>query len=387
MRHALYTIRKRLQVRGTPYDNPHPYFFTLGGGDRRKNTEAAVAAVRRLQLTHPRIGLKAVGHYDAHYKADLLREAGHAEGEGFLEFHAGVDDETLVELYSGAIATIAPSHIEGFSLPVVESAVCGAPVIASNCGAQMELIDQADALFRSDDHQELFEKLETILRRPDLRAELVQAQAHIGDRFREDQVGARFWNAVAGALSVRQRRPLAIGGAKPRVAILSPYPPDQSGVARYTQLTIEAAARYVDIDLYTNADRPIFGDGLFHDAGRIGRAALVKGNYDSIISVIGNSHFHIPIFELFEEYGGPCILHDSRLTQIYYFRLGHEGFRDFARGILGRPVSEEEIQVWLQDRDVASLFVERILKRAGPSAGAVWSACRCGHVLPEYDFQ
>jgi glycosyltransferase involved in cell wall biosynthesis len=104
----------------------------------------------------------------------------------------------------------------------------------------------------------------------------------------------------------------------------------------------------------------------FRDAGRIGIAALLKGHYDGIISVIGNSHFHLPIFELFERHGGPCILHDSRLVQIYHFRLGRERFIEFAASLLGRAVRQDEIDVWLHDRDLPSLFVERIINRAQP---------------------
>ena len=366
VRSSLYTIYGH-QTYKSHHGNGQPYFFTVGGGDRRKNTEAAVAGVRRINAGRTgQIALKVVGHYDATYKADLLREACHHEGAGFLQFYPGVSDETLVSLYAGSIATIAPSHIEGFSFPVVESAVCGSPVIASTCGAHLELIEQPEALFQSNDHSGLYDRLESVLNAPALRQELMQAQAHIGPKFHENEVGGRFWRAVAEAVDSRRRLPFAATSARSTVAFLSPYPPDQSGVARYTQRTIEAAARHIDIDLYTDAERPIFGDRLFRDAGKVSIAALLKGKYDSIVSVIGNSHFHNAVFEVFEQYGGPCILHDSRLTHIYYVRLGKEGFLDFAARILGRPVSMGEVDQWLQDRDVPSLFVEPIIKRAEP---------------------
>src|ERR1700678_2744916 len=130
----------------SPYDRPTPYFFSLGGGDRRKNTEAAVCAVRRLNETQPKkILLKVAGGYGSNYKSYLLGLAGHPEGEGFLEFLSGVDDDTLADLYAGSIATIVPSHIEGFSLPIIEAPTCGAPVIASLCDAHLELIATIEA--------------------------------------------------------------------------------------------------------------------------------------------------------------------------------------------------------------------------------------------------
>jgi glycosyltransferase involved in cell wall biosynthesis len=365
VRQRLYEIQERRSNREQPGGR---YFVTVGGGDRRKNTEAAVAAVRKLNAAAGgSFGLKVIGHYDEAYRAELLRLAGHGDGEGFLEFRAGVDDETLVELYAGAIGSICPSHIEGFSLSVVESAVCGTPVIASMCGAHLDLIRQKDALFPSRDHAGLAERLRCLVEEPERRCGLVREQAALAARFHEAEVGARFWKGIEKALGGRIGRSGANGAGKARVAFLAPYPPDQSGVARFTQLTVQAAAgTYFDVDVYTDARRPLMERGAARDGGRISSAVMLKRTYNSIISVLGNSEYHIPVFRFFEEYGGPCILHDSRLTHIYHHRLGRDGFIDFARCILGRRISHEEIDSWLKDRELPSLFIEPVLKRARP---------------------
>jgi glycosyltransferase involved in cell wall biosynthesis len=88
--------------------------------------------------------------------------------------------------------------------------------------------------------------------------------------------------------------------------------------------------------------------------------------YDAVVSVLGNSHFHTPIFEQFERYGGTCVLHDSRLTQIYYNRLGREAFLRMAERILGRDVSDSEIDAWLRDEEGPTQFVEDIVVRSSP---------------------
>ena len=367
VRSRIYEIRRQMPPQ-PPRRGAVPYFLTVGGGDRRKNTEVAVAAVRRLNGGGGHnVALQVVGHYDDGYKAELLEAAGHPEGAGFVQFRTGIDDDTLVSLYAGAAATICPSHIEGFSLPVVESAACGTPVIASSCGAHLELIRSSEALFFSRDDCALSERLERILREPEWRERLVREQAGIAEQFHESEVGARFWAGIADAISVREKR-FQIDGTRrrPRVAFLTPFPPDRSGVARYTQETVQAAVPYFDVDVYTDALRPLGSATGFRDAGRIGIAPLLKGRYDSIISVIGNSHFHLPVFEVFERHGGPCILHDSRLVQIYYYRLGHQRFMEFAASLLGRGVRDGEVETWLQDRDLPSLFVERIIERANP---------------------
>jgi glycosyltransferase involved in cell wall biosynthesis len=369
VRNSLLRAHNRRQCAQSPYDRLDPYFFSLGGGDRRKNLEAAVFAVRRLNETRPdKIRLKVAGDYEYNHRSDLLNIAGHAEGEGFLEFLRGVDDDTLADLYAGSIATIVPSHIEGFSLPLVEAPICGAPVIASLCDAHLELNAAIEATFAPDNHHELIGALERIMQDRAWRSHLLIAQAKVAADFHESRVGARFWNALAERYVDFRRGFIRVPGLKlkrPKVAFITPYPPEQTGVARYSQLTVEAAAQSLEVDLYTNAPRPIAAN-CFQDAGPIRGAAFAKGAYDAVISVIGNSDFHIPVFEVFERLGGPCILHDSQLAHIYSMRLGPERFLEFASAILGRPVTIGEVEVWIHDRDLPALFIEPILKRARP---------------------
>lgn len=45
----------------------------------------------------------------------------------------------LAALYSGAACYVQPSLEEGFGLPVLEALRCGTPVVASNCGAHLEI--------------------------------------------------------------------------------------------------------------------------------------------------------------------------------------------------------------------------------------------------------
>jgi glycosyltransferase involved in cell wall biosynthesis len=343
-----------------------PYFLTVGGADSRKNTETVVQAVREInRLSVNPVRLRIVGPDNPEHRASLQELAG---GQQFLSFFSDVDDRTLVELYAGAIATIAPSHIEGFSLPVVEAAVCGSPVIASRCAAHMELIDQPEALFSADNPDELAQRLIQISEHSEFRENLLRAQSPLAERFREDEVRARFWNAVMERFDRRlpPASPALGKHAKPRIAFLSPFPPEQSGVARFTELTLRAARKHFEIDLFTDAARPLVLDDGVRDVGVINIFALLKTGYHSILSVLGNSRFHLAIFDLLERYGGPCIMHDSRLTHVYFERMGGSKFLEFASKLLGRPVQMDEVRRWLEDRELPSLFIEPVLERARP---------------------
>ena len=367
VRQSVYDLSQRLTFVKSPYDTQDPYFLIVVAVDSRKNAEVAVKAMRHLNLLYgTRIALKVVGHYPEFYKQDLLRLAEHAERGGFLEFCPDVSDHELVSLLAGALATIVPSHIEGFSLPVVEASVCRCPAIVSTCAAHLELVDREEALFPSYSADVLSNKLEAIYNNPALREDLVQSQAHLGPKFHESKVGACFWNALHDAIrqkfppsSIRRKK-------KPRIAFLSPYPPDHSGVARFMALAVQASEAIFQADVYSDASRPFTAEGAFRDAGRVSKAPLIGGQYDAVVSVLGNSHFHSSIFDVFERYGGPCILHDARLIQIYIHRMGHDRFLALAARHLGRPVDMQEVHQWLHDRQPGSLFLEPVIERAAP---------------------
>ena len=91
----------------------------------------------------------------------------------------------------------------------------------------------------------------------------------------------------------------------------------------------------------------------------------MSGRYDGIISVLGNSSSYKHVLALFERYGGPCILHDVRLTHLYFEHLGQPGFFGFAEDLLGSKVPKEP-HTWLMEPDPPSLCVVPVIRRATP---------------------
>ncbi len=67
-----------------------------------------------------------------------------------FDFPGSCSDETLACLYSGATCVVLPSLAEGFGLPAVEAAACGAPLVLSDLPAHRETLDGAAIFVRAD---------------------------------------------------------------------------------------------------------------------------------------------------------------------------------------------------------------------------------------------
>src|SRR5262249_54384553 len=186
---------------------PPGYFLMVGGADRRKNAELVVQAFARIATGAGMTpGLVVVGNYPQDYRdglATLYRAAGGREGN--LHFLSGISDADLGELYRQAIATVCPSQIEGFSVPVVEAIACGSPVLASDIDAHRELIMQPEARFDPESSEALAALLVRVAADPALRERLAAEQHPVAARFTEDAVVGRFWQPVFAEFDRRYR--------------------------------------------------------------------------------------------------------------------------------------------------------------------------------------
>ncbi len=78
-----------------------------------------------------------------------------------------VPDPELRHLYSGAIACVLPSEVEGFGLPVVEAAACGTPGIATTESPLPQLLGEGGLWVRPGETTTLFEALLSLTSDPD----------------------------------------------------------------------------------------------------------------------------------------------------------------------------------------------------------------------------
>ena len=77
----------------------------------------------------------------------------------------------LVNLIRGATAVVFPSLYEGFGLPILESMVCGTPVITSNLGSMKEIAGDAALLVDPYNTREIKEAIIAMVSNSSLQSE------------------------------------------------------------------------------------------------------------------------------------------------------------------------------------------------------------------------
>ena len=346
------------------------HILVVGGGDPRKNPDIVVEAHARCQSLQTGAGVPFViaGTYspaDAdRFKALAVQHGGRAD---LIQVPGHVSEDELLAMYGRALAIVCPSWDEGFSLPVIEGMAAGVPVLASDIPAHRELVRDHSLLFKPGDAEALTDLLGRVATNVALRHLIVAQQSDVWPRFRAREVGARFWDALlAQPPQYAPRAPAVSRGHRPRVAILSPLPPDRSGVADYTAVTCSELGRLVELHVFTEAERPNAIPAVA-SISPLSAFPHVAPRYDRVISVVGNSHFHVRIFEMLLRYGGACIAHDARMLGFYCILLGRDRALSTASRELDRTVDDAELNDWLTDEGrLKALFLDEIQDAASP---------------------
>jgi alpha-1,3-rhamnosyl/mannosyltransferase len=145
-----------------------PWFTYVGGFNPHKRVESIVAAHAALVAqTDHRPHLLLVGsltedvfHGNVRQIRDAVEQAGTT---GLFHWTGFVADDELRRLHAGAIALLLVSAAEGFGLPAVEAAACGAPVIATTASPLPDVLAGGGIFVEPGDTAAITDAMRTLL--------------------------------------------------------------------------------------------------------------------------------------------------------------------------------------------------------------------------------
>jgi glycosyltransferase involved in cell wall biosynthesis len=138
----------------------------------------------------PGASLDVIGEGD--HRADLEAEIRRRGLESRVRMHGYVDDATKAELYGAAWVNVTASQSEGWSLTVMEAAMCGTPSAALAIGGLPEsIVDGATGLL-AESTEQLCEAVRRIVEQPELRQRLGDAAERRARTFTWDRSAAAY---------------------------------------------------------------------------------------------------------------------------------------------------------------------------------------------------
>jgi len=117
----------------------------VGGVMERKNQLTAVKAIAKMVSAHPEVKLVFVGRIGArNYFDSIQRFIAENDLSPHVEFKGEVTKQELYNLYSDAILFLFPTTVEIQPTVIIEALAFGLPIIASNIGANLKVLNQKE---------------------------------------------------------------------------------------------------------------------------------------------------------------------------------------------------------------------------------------------------
>ncbi|VEN73924.1 conserved hypothetical protein [Candidatus Desulfarcum epimagneticum] len=116
----------------------------------------------------------------------------------------------------------------------------------------------------------------------------------------------------------------SLSARRPKLAYISPLPPERSGISDYSAELLPELSRYYDIDVIVDQDS--VSDSLSNADWSVFDVEWFRchySRYDRALYHFGNSHFHQHMFSLLEEIPGVVVLHDFFLSGLVWHMDAH----------------------------------------------------------------
>ncbi|HEV2945073.1 MAG TPA: glycosyltransferase [Solirubrobacteraceae bacterium] len=309
------------------------YMLYVAGFEFRKNLERLIAAygllTPELRSSHQLVIACRMLPSEAELLRTWAAQAGIDEQE--LVITGYVTDAELGALYHACTLFLFASIYEGSGLPILEAMSCGAPVVASNTSTASEILGDLEATFDPYEPAVIADCIAGVIDSPSTLKTLVERSHR--------RVAAYTWEGVAERSlqayeNLTKSRPSTGRRRRARIALVTPWPPERSGIADYNLRLARELGKTVDVDV-------VVSDSLKHYAppqergvrlvpSDSFRVAEALRHPDRVVYCMGNSSFHRHVYELLRERPGAVVAHDVRLTGFYGWFAGQERPEDAA---------------------------------------------------------
>jgi glycosyltransferase involved in cell wall biosynthesis len=169
---------------------PEPHLIFVGRLKAYKNVETLFDVLE----TIPGAILDVVGEGD--HRPDLEAEIARRGLGERVRMHGYVDEETKAGLYGRAWVNLTASQSEGWSLTVMEAALCGTPSAALAVGGLAESIVDGETGFLAHDGQQLAERVRELVADDELRERLGAAAERRARTFTWDRSARAFLDVL-----------------------------------------------------------------------------------------------------------------------------------------------------------------------------------------------
>lgn len=309
------------------------FILYVAGFEFRKNLERTIAAYGLLapdvRSRHQLVIACRMLASEAEFVRSWATRAGICEHE--LVITGYVSEAELGALYHTCTLFLFSSLYEGSGLPILEAMSCGAPVVASKTSTGPEILGDLEGTFDPYDPSAIADCLAAVIDAPAVMTALAERSRRRVASYTWGAVAERSLRAYEHVLFEREPR-VCRARRRMRIALVTPWPPQQSGIADYNLRLARELGKTVDVDVVVSDPIDHYAPPQEHGVRlvewRTFRAAERLRQPDRIVYCMGNSSFHRHVYELLREHPGAVVAHDVRLTGFYGWLAGLERSQD-----------------------------------------------------------
>lgn len=289
-----------------------------GGFDYRKNIYGAIEAfaAAKKKITDKKLVFYIVCKYAEQEKVEFDKKLKELDIYENVRLTGFIADNDLAELYNRADVFFFPSFYEGFGLPLLEAMLGGAYILSADNSSLPEVCGGHAIYCDAKDVHDMAEKLtEAINKSLSESLEDKQNRQEYALGFTWKKTALQTFSAFSDKIRKEQKK-------RKKIALVTPWPRQKTGIANYVYRIIPHLIKYFDIDIFVDNTIDRETELLPYNYGNryfIYELDNEHNNYDEIIYHIGNNtEYHTGVYQFLKKYPGVVELHDHKVHAFFY---------------------------------------------------------------------